>query len=237
MDLSKAFDTINHDLLIAKLHCYGIKDHFLKLLWNYLKNRWQCTKINATYSSWAELLYEGTRGIYNWALIVQQIHKWYFFRGSICNFAVDTTPHASGHVLKDVRIQLEHDSSTLPDWFRNNSMTLNEGKCHLLVCGHKDECMFANIGSTWFWEEHSAKFLGIHIDTDLSSQNHVRILCKSAGRKISTMARIAKYLSVSKRKLLMKTFFESLLDYCPLIWMFCGRTLNKKINTLHEQAL
>ena len=51
------------------------------------------------------------------------------------------------------------------------------------------------------------------------------------------MARIAKYLSVSKRKILLKTFFESLFNYCPLIWMFCGRSLNNKINVLHERAL
>ena len=86
-------------------------------------------------------------------------------------------------------------------------MTLNEGKCHLLVCGHKHECMFANIGSTRIWEEYSAKLLGIHIDRDLSFQNHMRILCKSAGGKISMIAKIAKYLSISKRKLLIKTFF------------------------------
>ena len=51
------------------------------------------------------------------------------------------------------------------------------------------------------------------------------------------MARIAKYLSATKRKILMKTFFESLFNYCPLIWMFCGRSLNNKINVLHERAL
>ena len=110
-------------------------------------------------------------------------------------------------------------------------------KANLLVCGHKHECLFANIGSMRIWEEYSAKLLVIHRDTDLSFQNHVRILCKSAGRKISMMARIAKYLSVSKRKLHMKTFFESLFNNCPLIWMFCARTLNKKISTLHGRAL
>ena len=82
----------------------------------------------------------------------------------------------------------------------------------------------------------SAKLLGIHINTDLIFQNQVCILCRSAGRKISVIARIAKYLSVSTRKFCMKTLFESLFDYCPLIWMFSGRTTNKNINTLHERA-
>ena len=51
------------------------------------------------------------------------------------------------------------------------------------------------------------------------------------------LSRIAQYLSESKRKILMKTFFESLFSYCPLIWMFCDRNLNAKINRLHERAL
>ena len=86
-------------------------------------------------------------------------------------------------------IQLEHDNNTLLDWFRDNFMTLNEGKCHLLVFGHEHECMFTNIGGTQILEEYSAKLLGIHTDKDLSFQNHVRILCKSAGSKISIVSK------------------------------------------------
>ena len=56
MDLSKAFDTINHDLLLEKLNPYGFDTHSLLLIYNYLRNRWQRTKINTTLSSWTELL-------------------------------------------------------------------------------------------------------------------------------------------------------------------------------------
>ena len=46
MDLSKAFDTINHDLLLVKLHAYGVRGYSLKLIMNYLRNRYQRTKVN-----------------------------------------------------------------------------------------------------------------------------------------------------------------------------------------------
>ena len=56
MDLSKAFDCLNHELLIAKLHAYGFSKESLELIRSYLKNRWQRTKINNSFSSWSELL-------------------------------------------------------------------------------------------------------------------------------------------------------------------------------------
>ena len=56
MDLSKAFDTLNHDLLIAKLHVYGFSKNALNLIYNYLKDRLQRIKINQSYSSWSELI-------------------------------------------------------------------------------------------------------------------------------------------------------------------------------------
>ena len=56
MDLSKAFDCIPHEILIAKLHAYGFSRYNLKLIYNYLKGRNQWVKINAEYSSWKEIL-------------------------------------------------------------------------------------------------------------------------------------------------------------------------------------
>ena len=62
MDLSKAFDTLNRDLLIAKLHVYSISEESLKLTKSYLTNCWQRTKVNISFSSWSELLLVVTQG-------------------------------------------------------------------------------------------------------------------------------------------------------------------------------
>ena len=56
MDLSKAFDTINHKLLIAKLHAYGFSQDALEIIYNYLSDRWQRTKINTSFSTWSEII-------------------------------------------------------------------------------------------------------------------------------------------------------------------------------------
>ena len=55
MDLSKAFDTISHELLIEKLHAYGLDKNSLTML-SYLSDRWQRTNINTSFSSWSEFL-------------------------------------------------------------------------------------------------------------------------------------------------------------------------------------
>ena len=56
MDLSKAFDTINHELLIAKLEAYGFEENTLEIVHSYLSDRWQRTKVNTSFSTWRELL-------------------------------------------------------------------------------------------------------------------------------------------------------------------------------------
>ena len=56
MDLSKAFDTLNHRLLLAKLKAYGLQPTALKQMENYLTGRFQRTKVNNSYRSWSEII-------------------------------------------------------------------------------------------------------------------------------------------------------------------------------------
>ena len=65
-------------------------------------------------------------------------------------------------------------------------MTLNASKCHLLVSGYKDQLMFAKVGGELLWEEHSAKLLGIIIDSSLKFDNHVKMICKKSFSKTNS---------------------------------------------------
>ena len=60
---------------------------------------------------------------------------------------------------------------------------------------------------------------------------------KSESKSVSIIARIVNFLPFHKRHIILKTFIESQFSYCPLVWMFCSRTMNNKINRIHERAL
>ena len=236
MDLSKAFDTINHDLLLAKLHAYGVSANALKLMMSYLQNRHQRTKINDSYSNWEELLTGVPQGSVLGPLLFNIYLNDLFYiveNTDICNFADDTTPHSSGYDLKQVMEDVEHDCSILVEWFRDNYLTLNADKCHLLVSGFKYEAMYASVGDALLWEKNSVKLLGLFIDSKLSFNNHVQIICKKVSQKLTATLKLVDILSVENRKILLETFFESQFSYCPLLWMFCRRKLNHKIIRLH----
>ena len=142
MDFSKAFNTLNHELLIAELSAYGFNNESLKLIRSYLTNRWQRTKINKSFSRWTELLQGVPQGSVLGLLLFNIYLNDLFFLVNYteaCNFADDTTFFAYNKDLGSLINRLEQDSFLAIEWFQNNYMKLNEDKCHLLVGGHKHE--------------------------------------------------------------------------------------------------
>ena len=239
MDLSKAFDTINHELLIAKLYAYGFSKDSLKIIFSYLSNRWQRVKINMSFSSWKELIQGVPQGSVLGPLLFNIYLNDLFFiiNTYVCNFADDTTPFVCDFELKNVLDKLEINADLAVSWFETNYMKLNPDKCHLLVSGHKYEENFIKINTSTIWESKEVKLLGVKIDNGLKFDNHISDLCMKANRKLSALMRISNFLSKDKRRVIFKAFIESQFKYNPLVWMFHSRQSNSKINRVHERAL
>ena len=116
-------------------------------------------------------------------------------------------------------------------------MKLNQDKCHLISSSHKSEQICARIGQTKIWESKNQKLLGVIIDRQLNFDEYLISLWKEAGKKLSALAGLAKFLSLKQKKLLTKSFIESKFDYCHLKWMIWRRKTNTRINQIHERAL
>ena len=81
------------------------------------------------------------------------------------------------------------------------------------------------------------KLLGVKFDKKLTFDDHISDICKKAGRKISALARVTRYMGIAKKRILMNAFFTSQFSYCLLVWMCHSRTNNNKINRFHERCL
>ena len=240
MDLSKAFDTLNHELLIAKLGAYGFEESALSIIFSYLSDRWQRTKINTSFSTWLELLKGVPQGSVLGPLLFNIYINDLFYQFStthVCNFADDTTLTALSKNLEELLHNLEYDTQSAIIWFENNFMKLNQDKCHFMITGNIIEHLFARVGDEIIWESTEEKLLGVTIDKNLNFNTHLSILCKKASQKVTVLARIVKLLPFHKRRIILKTFIESQFSYCPLVWMFCSKYMNDKINHIHERGL
>ena len=130
---------------------------------------------------------------------------------------------------------LASETTAVLKWFRLNEMQSNDDKCNLIV---PNTCnVNINLGNEVIELVDSVHLLGIEIDKGLTFNDHVLNLAKKETKNFMHWQEFQKYLKQDKLRIIMKTFIESQFNYCPLIWMFHSRTLNNKINRLHERAL
>ena len=97
--------------------------------------------------------------------------------------------------------------------------------------------MQVNIGAVQTENRSKEKLLGVKIDSKLSFEKHIEQIYATATAKLKALARIAPFMNIQKKKVLMKAFFSGQFSYCPLIWMFHSRKVNNEINKLHERCL
>ena len=152
----------------------------------------------------------------------------------ITNYADDTTLYSCGTDIPTVISELQAISTKVFNWFGNNHMKSNPGKCHLLLSTESPEVV--SIDGTQIKFSTAETLLGITINSELNFDNHLSAICNKVSRKINALGRIANCISLEKRRIVMKTFIESQFNYCFLIWMFHSRNINNKINRLHERT-
>ena len=242
MDLSKAFDTLNHELIIAKLYAYGFEENAVVFLHSYLSSRHQRTKINNSFSEWSCLLCGVPQGsILGPRLFNIYLNDMFLFiseDSNLCNYADDNTLYVYNKDFQYVLSKLNDDFLILNNWFYENYMILNPEKCSFLCLGIKDiSSININLQGHLLTASKEEKILGIYIDHKLNFDLHIKMLCKKASQKLNALSRISPYINEKQAKLLVNAFVKSQFNYCPLIWMFCSRKSNRKINTIHERSL
>ena len=135
MDLTKAYDSVNHDLIIANLEAYEVGENSLRPLQNYLSERQQRVKVALSLSEWLEIILGVTKGC-----ILGPIYFNVFINDlllfiketDVCNFADDIALHACGKDLYTISNNLELETKTAIQWLKDNEKKANPSKFQLM---------------------------------------------------------------------------------------------------------
>ena len=154
---------------------------------------------------------------------------------NIANYADDNSLYAVDNDVPHLLLKLQNETNVALNWFYLNEMKPNAEKCHVIICNQPT--LSVKLEDTVLQTEKSVELLGVTIDKNLNFSDHISNLCKRANQKLHALTRISRYIDQNKLKLLMRAFVTSQFSFCPLVWMFHSRTLNNKIDKLHERAL
>ena len=120
---------------------------------------------------------------------------------------------------------------------RNGFMALNAGKCHCMSLGKNTRNETFIFKGLVMKTSKKHKILGVAIDNKLTFKSHINNLYKKASQKVGALCRLSNHLNGSQKRLAFNSIVKSQFSYCPLVWMFCSRSSNNKINKVHERAL
>jgi hypothetical protein len=243
MDLSKAFDCIPHELLIAKLSAYGFDKKTLKFFLSYLKGRKQSVNIKGTLSTYMDVLAGVPQGsilgpvIFN--IFINDMSN-IFDKCSLNNFADDNTLDDHASSTPELVNSLENDSQKAIDWFKTNHMIANPDKFKAIIIekrGRDTSGIELNINGEKIQSQKEVTLLGITFDNQFSFSPHISKICKMAANQLNSIKRLKKHFDIGTKKHLTKTFVLSQFNYCPLVWHFCGNGNIHKMEKIHERAL
>jgi hypothetical protein len=242
VDISKAFDSINHTILLDKLYHLGFRGVFHSLLSSYLSHRFQFVEINGVRSDFHTINCGVPQGsilgpllfllyINDISSVAEQLH--------FTLFADDTTILFSDPSLKHSVTVAEKYLSAVFEWFTANRLLINFKKTSFMVFGNTQlapDCTLS-ISNNVILRTNVCKFLGIYIDDDLSWSGQINHICSQLSKAIGMIKVARMYMPRTVLMSMFHAFIMSHLRYGVLVWGNTFTTYIYRVKVLFNKAI
>ncbi len=242
LDLRKAFDTVNHDLLLKKLHDIGVRGIELAWFKSYLSDRKQSTAYQGTLSAYEDITIGVPQGSILGPLLfcifVNDLPK--FLTCKTVLYADDTALMFSSNDKNVLNINLNNNLKQVSEWLQRNKLSLNIAKTKYMICGTRQcienfDNMSVLINDSEIEQVQTFKYLGIWFDPLLKWDYQVQNTSKKVSQRIGLVSRLRKFVPFKTTKLLANCLVLPYFDYCSLVWRNCSKDLSNKLQVLQNR--
>jgi hypothetical protein len=243
LDIRKAFDSVNHTILIRKLYNYGFRGITLDLLKSFLLNRYQTVYTNGTKSTLRPMtcgVPQGSSlGPLLFILFINDLPLSSNFQ--ICLFADDACLSMSDPSIFNLETRVNLELAKISQWFRSNKLCLNYDKTVFMLINNKRQdnstkfkvCVQGNHIN----EVKKVKYLGVIFDAKLTWNAHIEKVTNSISKGCWAIARLKPYVNIPTLRTVYYSLIYPHLQYCIICWGSAAQTHLNKIITKHKMAI